>query len=291
MTWFLIAVLLWLPMSMGASAQPDDTSELVAGNSAFAFDLYGALIEHADGNLIVSPYSISQALAMTFAGAGGETATQMADTLSFTLPQPSLHDAFGALNTDLVERVYAEDDPDVVQTARGLRIANALWGEQTYPFNPKYSALIEQDYGAGLQQTDFMNAPEDARDEINGWVAEQTEDHIQDIVPEDAIGPDTRLVLANAIWFSGGWYLPFDPDATEDGEFTLLDGATVTVPFMFTHSHLSYGRGEGFQAIELDYAGSEFTFTIILPDDGQFETFESTLDAAALDTAIGQLSY
>ena len=106
----------------------------------------------------------------------------------------------------------------LVKQARGLRIATGLWGEQTYPFSEAFSALIERYYGTGLQKVDVKHAPEAARQEINGWVAEQTEDRIQDIVPVDAIEPDTRLVLANAIWFSGGWASWFSPDATEDGE-------------------------------------------------------------------------
>jgi serpin B len=290
-TWVLLALIVCAPMSAGALAQEDGTSELVAGNTAFALDLYAAVRLDADGNLIFSPYSISQALAMTYAGAGGETAAQMAATLAFGLPQPALHEAFGALNADLVARGTAEDDPENAQTARALRIANALWGEQTYPFDQSYSAQIERYYGAGLQQSDFINAPEETRGDINDWVAEQTEDRIQNIVPEGAITPDTRLVLANAIYFYGGWLNTFMPSATRDGEFFLLDGTTVTVPFMFQRVDLPYARGDGFQVIEFPYAGSGFSFTVILPDEGQFDAFEKGLDADALDAAIGQLAY
>ncbi|MEA2598142.1 MAG: serpin [Thermomicrobiales bacterium] len=291
-TWVLLALILCVPMSAGAFAQEDGASELVAGNTAFALDLYAAVRQDADGNLLFSPYSISQALAMTYAGAGGETAAQMADALSFRLPQPALHEAFSALNADLVARGTAEDDPDESQTARALRSANALWGEQTYPFSPSYDAQIERYYGAGLQPSDFINAPEETRGHINDWVAEQTEDRIQNIVPEGAITPDTRLVLANAIWFYGGWRDTFTSGATtRDGEFFLLDGTTVAVPFMFQRVHLPYARGNGFQAIEFPYADSEFSFTVILPDEGRFAAFEEGLDTDKLSAAIGQLSY
>jgi serpin B len=189
-----------------------------------------------------------------------------------------------------VARGTAEADPDIGQTARALRIANGLWGEQTYPFSEAFSAQLEQSYGAGLQATDFVNAPEAARQEINAWVAEQTEDRIRDIVPEGAIDRFTRLVLANAIYFYGGWESWFAPEATEDDAFHLLDGTTATVPFMVQHDHLDYARGDGFQAVELPYLGSGFAFTVVLPDDGRFAAVEAGLDVDALSAAIGQLA-
>lgn len=271
----------------GIAAQEEEVSELVAGNTAFALDLYAAVEENTEGNLLFSPYSISQALAMTYAGAGGETAAQMADTLSFSLEQPALHEAFSTLNADLIERGNADENPDTRQTARALRIANALWGEQSYPFSQSYNAQIEQYYGAGFQLTDFVNAPEEARGEINNWVAEQTEDRIQNIVPEGAITPITRLVLANAIYFYGGWQSTFMPNSTRDADFFLLDGSTVAVPFMFQRVYLPYFQGDGFQIVEFPYQGSNFTFTVIMPDD--FEAFENSLDAEALNDAISQL--
>jgi len=290
LTWVLLALILCAPMSEGAFAQEDGVSALVAGDTAFAFDLYAVVRQDTDGNLIFSPYSISQALAMTYAGADGQTAAQMAETLSFELPQPALHEAFSALNADLVARGAADEDPENAQTARAMHLANALWGEQTYPFNPAYSAQIEQYYGAGLQEADFINAPEEARKQINDWVAEQTEGRIQNIVLEGKITPDTRLVLANAIYFYGGWQSTFDPEFTQDDQFFLLDGTTATVPFMFQGEHLPYARGDGFQVIEFPYAGSGFTFTVILPDQGQFAAFEEGFDAQTLDAALGQLA-
>jgi serpin B len=291
LTQILLVLILTTPMSAAAFAQEDDASQLVDGNTAFALDLYSALRQDANGaNLLLSPYSISQALAMTYAGAGGQTATQMAETLGFTLPQPVLHAVFANLNADLTARGNAEANEEEGETARALRIADALWGEQSYPFNPVYTAQLRRYYGAGLQPTDFANAPEDARGQINDWVADQTEDRIKNIVPEGAITPDTRLVLANAIWFYGGWQETFSPDATEDGEFALDGGATVTVPFMFQRAHLPYARGDGFEVIEFPYAGSSFTFTVILPDEGQFAAFEEGLDAETLGTAIDRLA-
>jgi serpin B len=290
MAMLLLLLVLSAPMIAGAAAQQEDIPELVAGNTAFAFDLYGELRQTTDGNLLFSPYSISEALAMTYAGAEGETATQMADVLGFILPEPTLHEAFGTLNADLVARGNAEQDPESGEPARTMRVANALWGEQTFPFNPEYIALVAQYYGGGFQQTDFINAPEPAREEINAWAAEQTENRIQDIFPPGSITEGTRLVLANAVYFYGGWEVPFNPNRTEDDAFFLLDGTTVNVPFMVQQQWLPYARGDGFQVIEFPYAESRFTFTVILPDEGQFDAVEAALDPVLLDSVLGQLA-
>jgi serpin B len=281
----LLALILFAHVSPAAFAQQNETADLVAGNTSFALDLYAELRQDTDGNLLFSPYSISQALAMTYAGAGGETAAQMAETLSFTLDQPALHEAFGALNADLAARGTLAS-PGNFQSARALHLANALWGEQTFPFNQTYGEQIEQSYGAPLRQSDFMNAPEMVQEQINTWVAEQTENRIQDIVPEGVIGPDTPLVLANAIYFYGAWGNTFSP-ATNDA-FFLLDGTTVTVPLMAQLDSLPYARGDGFQMIEFPYESSGFTFTVILPDEGQFATVESELDGEMLAAASSQ---
>jgi serpin B len=270
--------------------QATPAADLVAGNTAFALALYGDLRMANDGNLLVSPYSISLALAMTWAGAAGDTATQMADVLAFDLDQADLSAAFHDLTDDLEDRGNAEEDPDEGQPARGLAIANALWGEQSYPFSESFMDHLEEDYGAGLHLVDFVDAPGDVRDEINDWVADQTEDRIENIVPEGVITEATRLVLANAVWFSGAWEHAFDPEDTEDGDFTLLDGDTVRVPFMFQHEHLGYAQGEGYQALELAYGGSGFAFTVLLPDEGEFETFEASLDPDSLDAILAGLA-
>jgi serpin B len=290
MTSLILALLLCVPMALTAVAQNDGIPELVEGNTAFAFDLYGELSDDSSGNLLISPYSISQALAMTYAGAEGETATQMAETLGFTLPESELHEAFTILNADLIARGNAEHDPESGDPARVMRVANALWGEQTFPFDPQYIAQIAQFYGGGFQQTDFIHAPEPARLEINAWAAEQTENRILDILPPGSITDMTRLVLANAVYFYGGWEYPFEPSATEDDDFFLLNGTTVSAPFMVQQEWLPYARGEGFQVIEFPYAGSDFAFTVILPDEGQLDAVEATLDPALLDTMLARLA-
>ena len=274
---------------------PDATAvelaELVDGNSAFAFDLYLALRETSDGNLFYSPHSISVALAMTYAGARGETERQMADTLHFPLPQDRLHPAFNSLDLELrslTELPQGEVEEGLqTGTSQGgftLDFANAVWGQHDYMFLDTYLYVLARNYGAGVRPVDFKEQPEKSRLIINEWVAEQTRNTIKDIVPPDVIKPDrTRLVLANAIYFKANWRYRFEESLTYEGQFHLLDGETVDTPMMTMEESewFMYANGDGYQALELPYGDQRISMAIILPGLGRFEEFESSLDGAA----------
>ena len=263
-----------------------ELATLVDGNSAFAFNLYQQLRDE-DGNLFYSPYSISLALAMTYAGARSETERQMADALHFTLPQNQLHPAFNALALELASRGEGAEGKD----GEGFRlnIVNAIWGQKDYQFLAAYLDTLAVNYGAGLRVLDFVGVPEESRVTINDWVSEQTEDRIEDLIPSGLINPNTRLVLTNAIYFNAAWLYPFEEDLTGDGAFHLLDGSQVTVPMMRQTESLGYAEGDGYQAVELPYDGNELSMVILLPASGQFETFEAALDAAQVEGIIGSL--
>jgi serpin B len=263
-----------------------ELATLVDGNSAFAFNLYQQLRDE-EGNIFYSPYSISLALAMTYAGARNETEQQMADALSFTLPQNQLHPAFNALALELDSRGEGAKGKD----GEGFRlnIINAIWGQRDYTFLTEFLDRLAVNYGAGLRVLDFIGAPEESRVTINDWVAEQTEERIKDLIPPGLINPATRLVLTNAIYFNAAWLYPFKEDLTRDGAFYLLDGSEVTVPMMRQMESFGYAEGDGYQAVELPYDGSELSMVILLPASGQFETFESALDAAQVEGIIGSL--
>jgi len=260
-----------------------DLETLVTGNSAFAFDLYQTLREE-DGNLFYSPYSISLALAMTYAGARGETSQQMADTLHFVLYQDSLHPAFNSLDIELSQRGEGAKGKD----GEGFRlnIVNAIWGQDGYQFLSEFLDVLAENYGAGLRTLDFANAPEESRITINNWVSDQTEDRIEDLIPQGLIDALTRLVLTNAIYFNAAWQHPFSEDITEDGPFYLLDGGEVTVPMMRQTESFSYAEGDEYQAVELPYDGRELSMVILLPRAGQFEAFEGSIDAQVVDAIL-----
>ena len=260
---------------------PSDMPDLVAGNSAFAFDLYRALSAEA-GNLFYSPYSISLALAMTYAGARGETEQQIANALHFDLSQDRLHSAFNGLDLALAGRGEGAEGTD--EEGFRLKIVNALWGQEDFEFLPEFLDLVAENYGAGLKLLDFVNAAEDSRIVINDWVSEQTEGKIEDLIPEGVIDNLTRLVLTNAIFFNAAWLYPFTESQTKDGAFHLLDGGEVTVPMMNRTARFGLAKGDGYQALELPYDGGELSMVILLPDTGQFEGFEGSMDADLVRT-------
>jgi serpin B len=268
-------------------ANEADLADLVNGNSAFAFDLYQSLREET-GNLFYSPYSISLALAMTYAGARGETERQMADTLHFMLSQDCLHPAFNALDLELARRGEGAKGKD----AEGFRlhIVNAIWGQDGYRFLPEFLDLLAENYGAGLRLLNFAKAPEESRVTINDWGSDQTEDRIKDLIPRGIIDTLTRLVLTNAIYFNAAWSHPFQERLTDDGTFHLLDGGEITVPMMQQTESFGYAEGEGHQAVELPYDGHELSMVILLPEAGQFEAFEGSLDAEQVDAILNDLA-
>jgi serpin B len=270
---------------------PDaDLNGLVEGNRAFAFDLYRLLVEQqADNNLFYSPYSISLALAMTYAGARGETEEQMSNALHFTLPQSNLRSAFNALDQELAQRGEGAEGKD--EGGFRLNIANAIWGQKDYAFLEAFLDVLAENYGAGLRVLDFAGAPEESRVTINDWVGEETEGKIENLIPQGAIDPLTRLVLTNAIYFNAAWANPFQEQATQDGPFTLLDGSQVTVPMMRQTESFGYARGEGYQAVELAYDGREMSMVILVPDRGGFEAFEDSLDAERMQAIIEDLKH
>jgi serpin B len=256
----------------------------VTGNSAFALDLYQAL-RSQPGNLFYSPYSISLALAMTYAGARGETETEMADVLHFTLPQDQLHAAFNGLDVQLNREVEGEEQ------SFQLNIANSIWGQQNFAFQPDFLDTLAVNYGAGLRLVDYAADPEAARQQINAWVEDETQDKIKDLIPAGALDPLTRLVLANAIYFKAAWQNQFEQNNTEDAPFTLLDGSQVDVPTMRQSEGMNYAAGDGWQAVELAYEGGRQSMLILLPAEGQFEAFEASLNTARLDDILNAMEW
>ena len=261
-----------------------DISELVDGNNAFALDVYQAL-HSQDGNLILSPFSISLALAMTHAGARGETEAQMAQTLHFP-GQEQLHPAFNALDLALEsEKLNLDKDQEPMQ----LNIANAVWAEQTFSFLQEYLDTIAVNYGAGIHLSDFVNNYEPTRREINNWVSDETKDKIKNLLPDGSLSADTRMVLVNAIYFKADWLDQFDANDTYDYTFYLLDGSQVTVPMMGQMMYIPYAAGDGYQAVELPYAGNSAAMDIIVPDAGRFEEVESALTSERLNEILGSM--
>ena len=282
-------------MSHNAGQVDLDALQLASNSSNFAFDLYRTVSDEQEGNLFFSPYSISQVLAMAYAGARGETERQIADTLRYSLPQDRLHPAFNALDGALRSRGSNDQtasDPEEKDFHFRLNIANAVWGQDGFRFHGDYAETLAKNYGDEIRSLDFAAAPEECRVTINDWVANETEGKIQDLFPPGTIDARTRLVLTNAIYFTASWLWPFPLDDTVDRPFHLLNGGTVEVPMMTDNYHYKevyYAQGHGFQAVEIPYRTWELSMIVLLADEGEFEDFEDSLTAEILDQAIKEL--
>ena len=237
-------------------------------------------------NALLSPYSIQNALAMTYAGADGSTRTEMAKVLHF--PEDGLDASFMALNSDLaqigentkiaVDRSKQHGGPAEPVT---IQIANRLFGQESFEFRPAFLDLVKNDYHAPLEPLNFAQHPDQATQKINSWVEEATHQRIRDLIPKDALDQTTRLVLVNAIYLKAAWAQEFAKSATQPAAF--LTGGTTDVPTMHLTSRLGYAKRNGYTAVTLPYIGGDLQFLILLPDQPNgLPGLEAKLDATAL---------
>ncbi len=270
------------PPSITPLAKPATTDELRAlakSDNAFAVDFYArARARNGTGNLVFSPFSISTALAMTLAGARGDTAAQMAKVLHLDGPTDRAVDVAGSLVA-----AYAAPDQKVT-----VRVANRLFGDKTYTFEPPFLARLQRAFGAPLEPLDFKGATEASRQRINGWVAGETHDRIRDLVPATGVTADTRLALVNAVYFLGDWASPFDRPATSDAAFFTARATPKSVPTMHQNGHFRFAALDGVHVLELPYDSGALAMSFVLPDavDG-LGAVEARLTPALLEHWLG----
>jgi serpin B len=258
------------------------------GNKSFTVDLYQKLKE-LEGNIFYSPYSISSALALVYAGAENRTKTQMSDTLHFSTDDEGLNRAFNYTNNQLNRKnIIAEnDDEDIFQ----LNISNAVWAQKGMQFRVDYLDALSRYYAAGMRGVDFIDQPDEAVNTINEWISEQTNDRIKDLIKQGDINKLTRLVLTNAIYFNAAWQHKFDENITTESPFYLPDGEQIIVPAMRQTESFKYAKGTNFQAVELPYEGEETSMLILLPNEGKFASFENSFDASLITNITKRLKY
>jgi serpin B len=257
-------------------------STLSNGNQIFAVELFQA-VSKANENLFLSPYSISLSLAMAGSGARGQTQSEIDQVLHLQLPQEMIPAAFNALNQSLAVGTSPTNSDSGQGEKFKLKIAAATWGQKGFQIRPAYLDLLHTYYGADLQSVDFKANPELARSAMNQWTSQSTQGKIKDMIAPGAIAPDTRMIITNAIYFQSAWLNPFDKNGTHDQTFTTSTGETITVPMMQQEAYFGYAKGSGWQAVELPYANDSFVMDLILPDQGQFQSFEQSLDAPLID--------
>jgi serpin B len=219
----IILIVIFLITTVAIAETNDNLDVVVNSNNEFALDLYQEL-KGARGNLFFSPYSISTALAMTYAGARGQTEIEMADVLRFTLDQQPLHSAFSQLQSEL----NAIRNNGNIE----LSVANSLWAQERYSFLDSFFDLNRTTYGAGLHFVDYERDTETARLTINAWVEDKTHQKIKEIIKPGMINSGTQLVLCNAIYFLGDWLYQFDKRRTRDADFHVSRDTTIKVPMM-----------------------------------------------------------
>ena len=271
-------------ITQGLDVPESDTTTLVEGNSQFAFNMYQALKDEP-GNLFYSPYSITQALAMTYAGAHGKTQQQMVAALHFAFPDDRLHATLNALDVGMAAAGESQDEHNAFR----LSMLNALWGQSGYAFQPDFLDVLGKYYGAGIHTLDFVKDQEASRQAINQWVSQQTNQRIQDLIARGGITPFTRLVLTNTIYFKASWQNEFDKSQTTDGPFFMMRDSTVQVPMMHGLARYGYVKENSVEVIELPYSNPDFSMVIMMPEAGRFQPFEQSLDVSKMAALINDL--
>jgi serpin B len=270
-------------------AQAATSFELAAkATNELGVDLYRQLAA-GDENLCISPYSIDSALAMTFAGADGETRSEMERVLHF-LNDGDVPASFSALQHSLEQ--MSEKTTKIVEDSKKfggpsepitLTIANRLFAQKGYHFREAYLSLVKQNFGGAFEPLDFVADPAAATQRINKWVADQARHRIRDLIPGGALDKTTRLVLANSLYLKAPWASEFSQNATQAESF-FVGSAPVDVPMMRkTDKNFGYARREGFTVISVPYAGNDLQFLVLLPDDiDGVRELESKLNADVL---------
>jgi serpin B len=257
-----------------------DVPQLATDEASFAFDFYRAQVgADSTSNVFFSPYSISVALAMTYAGAGGSTASQIASAMHFTLPADRLHTAFDAVDLQLDSRQGIK-----------LKVANSIWAQRTLAFGKPFLDTLAVDYGSEVRGVDFMGASTQATAAIDGWVADQTAGKIQNLFPPGSLDAATRVVLVNAVYFDASWKTQFDSSLTTSSPFTKLDGSTVTTSMMHTGTfNAPIAVAPTYTAIDVPYAGGQTSMLVIVPTGSQFSSVDAALGGDFLNAIVASL--
>ncbi|WP_437751528.1 serpin family protein [Sorangium sp. So ce1389] len=277
-----------LPSDATRIVNPDvseeDQASLSRNNATFALDL-GRALQDPTANVLYSPFSISTALAMSYAGARATTEQAMAETMRFELPQERLHPAFNHVDLELKKRSQGASNT----TGGGFRLhtANAIWSHIGLSIEPPFLKVLGENYGAPVRLADF-NDPAETEGLINAWVNHETDGKIPELL-DGNVSPSSQLVLVNAISFDAAWREPFKEAATKPGPFRRGDSTSVTAEMMHGNQDTLYGAGDGWEAVELPYAGTPVSMLVVMPAEGTADEFQGSLDGAGLEAITASM--
>jgi serpin B len=252
-----IIVPLFLCLMGCTHINPQNVQTVADSNNHFAFDMYAQLSKEKPGNLFFSPYSISTVLVMTYAGARNETEKEMSQTLHFGPVQDSFHIRY----KDYLEAIADDAGRGII-----LETANSVWIDDNYKIEEPFSQIVKDDYNSGLKDVDFMGHVEQAREKINSWVEDRTNDKISNLLGKGMLSSGTKMVLVNAIYFKGKWASPFEANITRKLPFHVNDTTSNITDFMNHEYSYKYYKDDTLQALEAPYAGGKISLLILLPD-------------------------
>jgi len=268
------------PAADDTGSTPEGIQQVVDANNQFAFELYSELNKNQQGNVFYSPYSISAALAMTYEGARGDTASEMKSVFHF--PESKiLRPNFAAIYNSVNKK--GKDYK--------LNTGNALWVQQNYSFLEEYLSTVESYYGGKAANVDFARETEKSRQTINSFIEEQTNDKIKELIPLGYIDRGTKLVLTNAIYFKGTWEWEFDKSDTREQDFKITEEDVVKVPMMYMKNEetsFNYVDTGDLQILELPYKGGDISMLVLLPK-GDMGSIEASLSTEKLEEWKGQM--
>ena len=272
-----------LPHDTAPAVAPEDHDRIVDGTASFGLSVFRE-VARADRNFFYSPLSTTVALGMTYAGARGETATEMGRVLGSAVSQPAFASSMNRLLVDLAAANVAPHATDEGTKSVTLVPANAVWLQDGLELGPEFVDTMSVRYDAGVKLLEIAKEPESAIRTINRWVARTTRDKILNLIPAKAIGSQTPLVLTNALYFYGSWAKSFAPGSTADRPFHSPEGE-ISVPTMHDVRLVSYGEGDGWQAVDLPYDGNQIAMTVLVPSAGRFAEIRDAITATWLANA------
>jgi serpin B len=243
-----------------------DGKRIVDGLNRFGSEIYSKMMGEK-GDLAISPASISTAFGLAYAGARGKTADDIAATLHYPTDIADFHKSYGQLLGTM----------QLSAKGRTMAVNNAIWLQHGLPVRDEYLALVDRNYGAGLNRVDYVGDPEAARLAINGWVESKTNDKIKELLTCDDITKDTRSVLVNTIYFKADWADPFDKAATKIEPFKVSSGKPVDLPLMHQRNSYNYAEQNGVQMLAMGYRGGETEMVILLPKARRLAAMEKKI--------------
>ena len=264
-----------------------DLEKTVRGLNDFTLELHRRTASPSK-NVITAPASITTALGMASAGAAGTTLDAFRSTLNVTLPQADFHGAMNTLDRALTSRGQGKSGTNGRPFT--LSIVNQTFAQKGFHLETGYLDLLAQQYGTGLKLLDFVKRPEPSREAINAFVSYHTADLIPHLLGEGTITTDTRVVLANAVYFNASWESPFEKNDTSPGAFTLADGSSAQVPMLRDGAHPARSATvNGVEVVDLPYQGNEVSMLLLMPAAGDLPSLEASLDAKKLEQYVGAL--